>query len=104
MLVCGSAADVGDRWLSIRATGDLEAVPLMLFSRDGAPPPHETTSPKTMAKTAVHVTDSNKRSFALDNITPPIPPALAETVEKNSGASIGRSGLGPMIGSVALPK
>jgi hypothetical protein len=44
----------------------------MRFNRD-PPPPQETISPKTMARTAVHMADSMKRCFSVDDISPPIP-------------------------------
>ena len=44
----------------------------MRFKGD-PPPPQETTSPKTMAKTAVQAADSIKCSFAVGDIIPPIP-------------------------------
>ena len=65
----GNALVVGERWLIIHPI-DLAFGPLMMFN--GVPPVQDTISPKTMAKTAVHVADSIKRFFWIGDISPPI--------------------------------
>ena len=84
----------------------------MRFKGD-PPPPQETTSPKTMAKTAVQAADSIKCSFAVGDIIPPIPCKPRGKPRKKKKSVRGTSGFyrfyqttkpGRAIRSAALPQ